>query len=104
MPETNIADEVVAVSPEGLREQALRRIKKRRDLHTHVFAYLTINTLVWGIWAIIGVTSHRWFPWPLWVTLGWGVGLAFNAYDVYLRRPITEGDIQHELDRLRRAR
>ena len=80
--------------------KALRRVKKRRDLHTHAFAYVIINALLWGIWAIIGVTSHSWFPWPLWVTLGWGIGLAFNAWDVYFRRPITEDDIRHEMQRL----
>jgi hypothetical protein len=98
---TEPADEVLASSPEGLRDQALRRVKKRRDLHTHAFAYLTVNALVWGIWAIIGATSGSWFPWPLFVTLGWGVGLALNAWDVHFRRPITEAELQREVERLR---
>jgi hypothetical protein len=104
MPDTEVLEEVVATSPEGLREQAIRRVKKRRDLHTHAFAYLIINSLVWGVWAIIGATSHTWFPWPLWVTLGWGIGLAFNAWDVYFRRPISEGEIRTEVDRLQHLR
>ena len=66
-------DDVVATSEEGLREQALQRVKKRREFHTHLFAYLTINVLLWGVWAIIGVAAHSWYPWPLWVTLGWGI-------------------------------
>src|SRR4051812_37546491 len=101
MAETTVLDDVVASTPEALREQALRRLKKRRDLHTHFFAYLTINALVWGVWVIIGATAHSWFPWPLWVTLGWGIGLAFNAWDVYFRRPISEGELQREISRLR---
>jgi hypothetical protein len=32
--------------------------------------------------------------------LGWGIGLAFNAWDVYVRRPITEDEIRHEMQRL----
>ena len=104
MPGADVLDEVVATSPEGLREQAVRRLKKRRDLQTHAFAYATINVLVWGVWAIIGATSHSWFPWPLWVTLGWGIGLAFNAWDVYFRHPITEEEIRRELTRLQRHR
>ncbi len=95
------ADEVLATSDEGLREQAFRRVKKRRDLHTHAFAYLVVNLLLWGVWAVIGATSHSWFPWPLWVTLGWGLGLAFNAWDVYGRHPITEDEVRREMDRLR---
>ena len=101
MPDTDVLDEVVATSPEGLREQALRRVKKRRDLHTHAFAYVTVNVLIWGVWAIIGATAHTWFPWPLWVTLGWGIGLAFNAWDVYFRRPISEAELGREMERLR---
>lgn len=98
---TDPADEVLASSPEGLRDQALRSLKKRRDLHTHAFAYFTVNVLVWGIWVIIGATSGSWFPWPAFLTLPWGIGLALNAWDVYFRRPITEAEIQREADRLR---
>lgn len=94
-------DDVLATTDEGLREQALQRVKKRRDLHTHAFAYVVINALVWGVWVIIGATSGSWFPWPLWVTLGWGIGLVFNAWDVYGRRPITETDVHREMERLR---
>jgi hypothetical protein len=100
MAETNTLDDVVATTAEGLREQALRRLKKRRDLHTHAFAYFTINVFLWGLWVILGFTSHSWFPWPLWVTIGWGIGLTFNAWDVYFRRPITETEVQREIDRL----
>ena len=97
----DVGNEVVAASDEGLREQALRTIKKRRDFHTHAFAYVTVNLAVWAVWVAIGALSGSWWPWPLWVTLGWGVGLVFNAWDVYLRRPITEAELQHEMDRLR---
>jgi fatty acid desaturase len=100
MAETKITDEVVGDSAEVVREQALRRLKKRRDFHSHLFAYLTVNVVLWGVWAFFSARSHSWNPWPLWVTLGWGVALILNAWDVYGRRPITEGDIQREMDRL----
>lgn len=93
-------DDVLATTPDALHEQALRRVKKRRDLHTHAFAYVTINGLVWGVWAVIGMMSGSWFPWPLWITLGWGIGLVFNAWDVYVRRPITEDEVRREMVRL----
>jgi hypothetical protein len=102
MPDTDVLDEVLADSAAGLRDQAVQRLKKRRELHTHAFAYLTINVLVWGVWAIIAATSGGWFPWPLFITLGWGIGLAFNAWDVYFRRPITEDEISEEVLRLQR--
>lgn len=92
--------EVVASTPEARREQAVRSVKKRRDFQTHLVAYLVINVVVWGIWAAVGATSGAWFPWPVFVTLGWGIGIAMNAWDVYFRRPVSEEDIRRELDRL----
>lgn len=94
----------MASTAEDLRDQALRRLKKRRDLVTHAFAYVTVNAVLWGVWLLIGTTSHSWFPWPLWVTLGWGVGLVFNAWDVFFGQPISERDINAEMQRLERRR
>jgi fatty acid desaturase len=92
--------EVVATTAEARREQAVRRVKKRRDFQTHLVAYLVINVVVWGIWVVIGANSHSWFPWPLFMTLGWGIGVAMNAWDVYFRRPIAEEEIRQEMQRL----
>ena len=102
--QTDIGNELVAETDEGLREQALQTLKKRRDFHTHAFVYLTINLVVWGVWIVIGTMSGSWWPWPMFITLGWGVGLLCNAWDVYLRRPITEAELHHEMDRLREHR
>ena len=53
-----------------------------------------------GIWSVVGVRSNDWDPWPLWLTLAWGLGIVFNAWDVYARRPITEAEVRREMDRL----
>src|SRR5262249_3388519 len=100
MSKTADVDEVVDSSPEGLRAQALRRLKKRRDFHAHLFTYVVVNAVVWGIWAMFSASSHSWYPWPLWLTLAWGLGVVFNAWDVYLRQPISEHEIRQEMDRL----
>jgi hypothetical protein len=94
-------DEVVATTPDARREQALRRLKKRRDFKAHAFVYGLVNAVVWGIWAVIGANSHSWWPWPVFVTLGWGIGLVMNAWDVYFRRPITEEELRREIEHLR---
>jgi len=53
--------------------------------------------VVWTIWALTGSG----FPWPAFMTAAWGIGVIMNAWDVYGRKPITQAQIQHELDRLR---
>jgi 2TM domain len=93
-------DELLGTSPEVLREQALRRLTKRRELKTHAVAFTLVNLTVWGIWAVIAATSGSSWPWPVFLTLFWGIGLAMNAWDVYFRKPITEQELKRELDRL----
>jgi hypothetical protein len=34
------------------------------------------------------------------VTLGWGIGISLNAWDTYMRHPITEDDVQREMRHL----
>ena len=34
------------------------------------------------------------------VTLGWGVGVVMNAWDVYVRKPITEDELEREIEHL----
>ncbi|MGE5635729.1 MAG: 2TM domain-containing protein [Nocardioidaceae bacterium] len=84
---------------DALRQQALERLKKKRDFRTHLFMYVLVNALFVVIWAI--ATPDALF-WPIFPMLGWGVGLAANAWDVYARRPITEEDVRREAERMRR--
>ena len=79
------------------RTQARKRLEKRRDFSAHAVTYVLVNAMLIGIWAITGAG----YFWPAWVLLAWGVGLALNAWDVFFRRPITEADIQREVERSR---
>jgi cytochrome b561 len=83
---------------DGLREQAVTRLKKKRDFATHVFMYVAVNAMLVVIWAL---TSDDGFFWPIFPMLGWGIGVAANAWDVYGRKPLSEAEIQREVERLR---
>ena len=87
--------EAIGASPEALHELALQRIKKRRDFYGHLLVFVLFNAAVWVIWALTHSLGE--FPWPLVVTLLWGVGLVMNAWDVFFRRPITEAEVQREM-------
>ena len=80
-----------------VREQAIERLKKRRDFYNHLVVYIVVNAAVWTVWAVTGAG----YPWPAWLSGLWGIGLIMNAWEVFLRRPITEADISREIDRLR---
>jgi uncharacterized membrane protein len=87
-----------AVTEAELRDQALRSLKKKRDFRSHLVAYVLVNALLISIWAVTGAG----FFWPVFPMLGWGIGLAFNAWDVYGRKPISQDEISREAERLRR--
>ena len=89
--------EAGARSEQELREQALTRLRKKRDFRSHLLTYVSVNAVLVVIWAGTGAD----FFWPIFPILGWGIGVAANAWDVYGRKPFTEDEIRRETDRLR---
>ena len=87
----------MVVDETDLREEARKRVTKKRDLGAHVVVYVVVNAMFVAMWAISGAG----YFWPAWIMLGWGVGLMLNIWDVYFRRPVTEHDVDREMQRLR---
>lgn len=77
------------------RAAAIKRVKARRDFRGHVAAYVLVNLLLVGIWALSGGG----YFWPVWSILGWGIGLAFHGWGVFFERPISEEEIRREMER-----
>lgn len=80
-----------------LRRRAVRRLEAKRGLMAHALAYVMVNLLLIAIWY----TTSRGFFWPVFPLFGWGIGLAFNAWDVLWPAP-GQRQIEAEMDRLRR--
>jgi hypothetical protein len=81
--------------PMNAREAAIKRLKGRRDFAAHFVTYVVFNGAMVLIWYVTG----RGYFWPGWLLGLWGAGLVMHAWDVWIRRPITEEDIRRELDR-----
>jgi hypothetical protein len=80
-----------------IRERAIARLKKRRDFKGHLLIYFLVNSFLVVIWA---VTSSGGFFWPVFIMVGWGIGVVMNAWDVYFAEDIGEDDITREVERL----
>jgi hypothetical protein len=84
---------------DGLREQAVTELRKRRELAGHLLAYLTVNTFLVVIWYLTGAG----FFWPAFPMLGWGIGVIFHAWDVLWPQP-SETAVRTAMDRIARRR
>jgi 2TM domain len=84
---------------ELLRQRAVRQVRKRRDFYGHLLAFVLVNAAVITIWATVGGGG---FFWPIFLILGWGIGLVMHAWDVFYESYEDEGQIQREIERMRR--
>jgi hypothetical protein len=84
--------------PKGLDDAhaiALKRVKAKRDFEGHLVVYVVVNAFLILIWWWSGAG----YFWPGWVLAGWGIGLAMNFFEAFVRKPITEADVQREMRR-----
>lgn len=60
--------------------RAKKRLEREKEFYRHLFFYILVNLLLF----IINIWTSRWYLWCLFPAIGWGVGLAFHAADVFL--------------------
>ncbi len=62
-------------------EQLWQIAKARAGFKWGLFSYLIVNAFLVVVWFFTsGIDSYFW---PIWVMLGWGVGLAFQYFHAY---------------------
>ena len=76
------------------RQQAIRSIKRRRGLISHVVSFLVVNIIMVVIWLATG----QGYFWPGWVMLGTGIILVLDFLNVRQRTgAISDEDIRREM-------
>lgn len=78
IPDSNKFD--AEKSDQALYLEAERIVKKKLEFYSHLITYLIVNC---GIWTINLMTTPNQI-WAIWPTLGWGIGIACHAADVFL--------------------
>jgi hypothetical protein len=102
---------------ERIRRRIEKRDKERQGLIIHFVAYLMVNLMLWGLWAsdallpIIQVEAPEIspaffeFPWPIFVTFGWGIGMVAHFISYYSKYGAgaerRERAIQREIEKYR---
>lgn len=82
---------------ELLWKQARRRVSFKRQFA----AYIIVNAFLWAMYFMQGNGEHYYgiAPWPLWSTLGWGIGIAFGYYKAYHSN--EPGAVEREYEKLK---
>ena len=96
-------------APEGTDPILWEIAQKRASFKNHLITYLIVNAFLWGIWFFTG-NQHNMFtsgnyntnnyPWPIWTSLGWGIGLAFHFAGAYIFPKANS--VQKEYEKLNR--
>ena len=99
-------------NPTQLEIEIRRRVEAKYDernaLLIHFTSYAGVNILVWAMWLFSGGG----FPWPLFVTVFWGIGMAGHLLDYYnkhgggaqKREERIDEEVRRHLERLEAGR
>jgi hypothetical protein len=110
------ANEVEAPpSPEHARQQAIKQIERRRHFHIEAVAGavgMLVLVVIWatseyhnaGGWPTKGFSQSSgihdvWNFWIVYPVIAWALVLAARAWAVYGHKPISESEVQREIER-----
>lgn len=89
---------------EQVDERLWRMAKKRANFKRSLTVYVLVNLFLWAIWWITQGQYEgfrNWAAaWPIWGTLGWGLGIAFQYFDAY-RDGDRQDSVEREYERLK---
>jgi serine/threonine protein kinase len=105
---------------ERIRKRIQKRYEERTGLFIHLAIYIVMQLVFWGMWAgsqdLLGTLFTQGslpdkamdFPWPIFITFFWGIGVVANIMDYYNKYgpgvEKRERLIQEELERERQRR
>ena len=102
------------MSDEEIRRLAIQRVRRKRGFFSHLTVYLIVNALLWCMWALSasGITAgYGWgmhgtaYPWPIFVTVFWGIGLIFHCMGVFaFHSGWEQKEINKEIEQIKKGK
>ena len=74
--------------------------KRRASFKGHLLTYITVNAFLWTFWLFSGrqYDSQYGFPWPIFPTVGWGIGIVMHYIGAYIHP--RSGSVEREYEKL----
>lgn len=74
--------------------------RKRAGFKSHLMTYVLINLFLWAMWYFTGQKEYNeGMPWPLFTTIGWGIGVAMHFAGTYCFPRFASAE--HEFQKLK---
>ena len=92
----------MVASEDELKKFAKKKLKSKQDFRNLVAVWVFVFVVTTAIWFFTTPTGYFW---PVWPAFGIGVAILFAGYEAYGKgfdRPITEEDIDAEVQRLKK--
>jgi hypothetical protein len=73
--------------------------KRRASFKRHLGTYIIIIGFLWVLWLFTGnnsSTGDSRYPWPIWATGGWGIGLLFHYLSAYVSPGQNSAEKEYE--------
>ena len=77
------------------RTAAIARLHLKRNLRYQAAVFVILSIFFVVIW----LASDRGFFWPIFPIAGFALALGGQAWSIYGSKPISEADIQREIDK-----
>lgn len=87
---------------ELIRRRVQKKLKARSEFLQHLAVYLSINLMFWIIYA----AARGGFPWPIFISAPWGIGILSQYIDYYYKhgRGADQGEAEVASEITRRMR
>jgi len=98
------------MTDEEIRKKAVERVQAKKGFFTHLAVYLAVNIFLWMIWlintggALWGTGGMRsWTMWPIFPTVGWGIGLIIHFLSVFaFHGGWEDNEVEKEINRMKK--
>lgn len=71
-------------SEDEIYRRAKARVNNKIAFFNNLRSYITTNIVLWGIWAVILLTSGKVQSfWPIWITAFWGIAITLHFFNVF---------------------